>query len=117
MAALAVVAPTQPVTSTSQLADPYAKQSNDSDNELTNPRYWKEVKDLKTLPPGKPSGRCEVYPHESEGENPKRGGKGPISDNKERHENLTKYYMMMTKLLVLKPLVTLSQHISPSMLG
>src|ERR1700677_5175835 len=50
MAAPAVMAPAQPVTSTLRSADPYAEQSDDSDNKLTNPRYWKEVKDLKTSP-------------------------------------------------------------------
>src|SRR6202050_3138416 len=50
MAAPAVMAPAQPVASTLRSADPYAKQSDDSDNELTNPRYWKEVKDSKTSP-------------------------------------------------------------------
>src|ERR1700677_4432427 len=50
MAAPAVMAPTQLVASTSRSADPYTEQSNDSDDELTNPRYWKEVKDSKTSP-------------------------------------------------------------------
>src|ERR1700676_5780923 len=50
MAAPAVMAPAQLVTSTSRSADPYTEQSDDSDDELTNPRYWKEVKDLKTSP-------------------------------------------------------------------
>src|SRR6202050_4130983 len=50
MAAPAVIAPPQPVASTLRSADPYTEQSDDSDDELTNPRYWKEVKDLKTSP-------------------------------------------------------------------
>ena len=50
MAAPAVMAPAQLVASTSQSADPYAEQSDDSDDKLTNPRYWKEVKDSKTSP-------------------------------------------------------------------
>src|ERR1700677_5007953 len=50
MAAPAVMAPAQLVASTSRSADPYAEQSNDSDDELTNPGYWKEVKDSKTSP-------------------------------------------------------------------
>ena len=50
MAAPPAVAPTQPIASTSRSADPYVDLSDDLDNELTNPGYWREVKESKTLP-------------------------------------------------------------------